>query len=79
MCTWAGPSVIEVEARSAAGSARLALSSKDGQAATFQGWRIELQFLLPQPKDPDEFEKLKPLEAYSARLSGLPSVIAASR
>ena len=69
LCAWAGPSVIEVEARSAGAGARLTLSSKGGTAATFEGWRIALQYLDPQPLEPDEFEKLKPLEAYTARLS----------
>jgi hypothetical protein len=68
LCVWAGPSVIEVEARSAGGAARLALSSKGGVGATFQGWRIELQYLEPPPLETDEFETLKPLEVYTARL-----------
>jgi hypothetical protein len=44
------------------------LSSKGGVGATFQGWRIELRYLAPQPLEPDEFETLKPAKAYTARL-----------
>ena len=68
LCAWAGPTIIEVEARSGAAAARLTLSSKGGVAAHFQGWRFELRFVEPQPQEPEDFQKLKPLEAYRATL-----------
>ena len=68
LCVWAGPTVVEIDVRSVNSAALVTLNSKDGKAAHFLGWSVELQYLEPQPLEPEEFQKLKPLDTYRAVL-----------
>jgi hypothetical protein len=65
-CVWAGPVVVEIEARQSSTLALLTLSSRPGETVAFQGWTLALQNVEPAPAEAEDFQRLKPLGAYRA-------------